>query len=141
MKAAALLLACCACTNVRLITDYDQVLDQRISALAERTESFLADMEASSGTPPGTYEQNRAFYRDAKATIAALRLRTEAAGQAELLTQHLQLLDDNIENLRKLHEMGQEGGLKPIVLGPARDALRAQFRAIQKLEMELRRGA
>lgn len=138
--APLLLLATSACT-VRFISEHDPVLDEATSGLQAQLEAFLNGMESKAGALEGTYDSNRDFYDSVRAELSTLRLRAEAQPKSELLVRHYELLGQNVDQLVKLHQEGAEAGLKPAVIGPAREAFRTQFRALLTLHAALRRGA
>jgi hypothetical protein len=98
-----LVLGACA---VVLVGPYDEVTDQAITDLANRTEAFLMRMEAT-GAP---YHGNEAFYYDAKARLRAIRLRAalypKNGGELELMDN----LSKNLDNLAELHRAGSLTG-------------------------------
>ncbi|MGQ0505219.1 MAG: hypothetical protein ACT4TC_07840 [Myxococcaceae bacterium] len=130
-----LLLTLQACT-VRFISAHDPVLDAQTTELCTRFEAFLYKME----TRPSGFAANQDFYDNARAELWTARLRAESTPQSEFLGKHYTLLSDNLELLAKLHQQGGEKGLTPAVIGPAREALRTQFRALTQLHTALRRS-
>ena len=126
--------------QVRLIAEHDPVLDGKISDLQAQVESFLTRMGAKAGTPAGSYAQNEDFYADIGGELLALRSRAEVTPKAELFIRHLDLIVENLERLRGLHEKRGEEGLSKVLVEPARSALEVQLRALLKLNAELRTG-
>lgn len=139
VAAMAVMILSSACT-VRLIAEYDPILDSSVSALSSKVNSFLARMETTAGTPAGEYAPNAGFYAEVLGELKTLQLRTEQQEKAKLIEESLVLLSRNIENLRSLHQAGGAAGLSVPVLGPARSALETQFRALFAIENALRRG-
>lgn len=74
----ALLLAGCA--GVRLIEDYDSVIDQGLTEYYESTDQFLSRMAAAtaSGSEEAAYENNREFYSEGETKINSLIIRARA---------------------------------------------------------------
>src|ERR1700675_3254939 len=77
---------------VTLVGPYDEVTDQAITDLANRTEEFLTRVETT-GEP---YHGNESFYSDAKARLRTIRLRSALYPNN---TGELNLLDLLSENL------------------------------------------
>lgn len=66
------------CMSVRLVSDYDEQIDQGLTQLYAETSTFVDRMIGASGTPAGTYAQNQEFYNDAGGRIDALIARAQA---------------------------------------------------------------
>ena len=49
------------CSGIRLIEDYDSVIDQGLTEYYEATDQFLSHI-SKSGSENGSYENNREFY-------------------------------------------------------------------------------
>jgi len=125
---------------VRLIADYDEIIDKSATDLQGRIETFLTKMERTAGTSEGEYANNTAFYDEIKGTLSSMRVRAEAIPKNKHTVEHIELIEQNIENLRKLHEKQKEKGLTEAHIGPARNALNTQFTALIKLQNALKRG-
>lgn len=131
-----LFLAAAGCT-VRLIADYDEQTDQAVMALQEEIESFLVNQERVFGTPEAEYARWTDAYDRFRVAIRSLRVRSEARPQNEITVQHLVLLEESLDNLERLHELGFESREE---FTPLRDAFHRSFTAILKLELAKRRG-
>jgi hypothetical protein len=62
--------------KVKLVGDYDQIIDQSVTELQQSTVSFFTKMKAATDADR-TYEQNKAFYAEANGKIATLIARVE----------------------------------------------------------------
>jgi hypothetical protein len=119
---------------VTLVGPYDEVTDQAVTDLANRTEQFLVRMETT-GAP---YQGNEAFYTDAKARLATIRLRAQlyANNQGEL--KEIDLLSANLDNLAALHRVGP-------LTGPngktARQLLETNFESLLQIELAKKRSS
>ena len=51
-----------ACSTLRLVSDYDEKIDQGVTEFQEGFLGFIQDMNRKVRTPAGTYDQNIAFY-------------------------------------------------------------------------------
>ena len=126
--------------SVKFISDYDEVTDRSVIELQKRVETFLVKMEGVAGTSAGEYANNRAFYDETKVALSGMRVRAAAIPKNELTMQAVALIEENIENLRQLHERRGEKGLSKLLVEPIRTALNTQFTAIMKLELAKKRG-
>jgi hypothetical protein len=136
----AVMAAFVACGPVRFVSPYDEVIDKSTSEIHTRVVAFVDRMTTLAGKPEGTYSANVVFYGDIKASIATLKLRAAAQGKNEITVLLVGELATNIENLRKLHESGKEGGLPSILASPALSAIEINCAAIVKFEVAKRRG-
>lgn len=126
--------------SVKYIADYDQIIDQTVISLQTRVETFLTQMERTAGTPEGEYVNQTKFYDDIKGTLETLSVRAATIPQNEIITEQINLLNNNIERLRKIHERQQEKGLTKAHIDPIKTALETQFKSIYQLEEALKRG-
>jgi hypothetical protein len=139
-RAITLLVALAAASGctVKLIADYDPVLDQGVAELATNVDVFLSKMERTAGTPQGAYSANAAFYADAAATVRTLRLKAESQPKNQKMVEALDLLSKSLEDVRGRHEAHGDSGLGPAFVGPARAGFETQFRALFMIESTLR---
>jgi hypothetical protein len=136
-----LAIASLSACKVKLISDYDEVIDHSATELQKKIEGFVHQMESAAGTPNGTYDANKQFYDGVRTDISALRVRAEAAGSNNDLTvQEIGLIEQNVEKLRELHVAGAERGLRAAVAEPALSAINVQFVALIRLELAKKRG-
>ncbi len=133
-------LALVSCSSVRMLSEYDEILDLGTSDLQRRVETFLFEMEAKAGTAAGEYAANRAFYDAVRVEHTVLRSRAQAVPKNALTVEQLDLLGSSLDKLRELHERGGANGLPREVVEPARAALTTQFVSILKLELAKKRG-
>lgn len=91
------------CAPVKLISDYDPVIDKGVTEFAEQFNAHLKNMSDLSGTPDGTYDANLKTYNalDAKIDVLINRATAAADGKACKLEQKVfdkvqSLLKDNM---------------------------------------------
>ena len=132
--AAVALLAGCVTSR------YDVKLEAAAADWKEQVGAFITDSVAKAGTPGGEYEANKKFYEDMQNSIGGHVARTKAASGSQRAVEILELLSKDIENLRKLHEVGGKAGLTQAVADPARTAIETELRALNKLQSEYRGG-
>jgi hypothetical protein len=70
LVAAVLIAALSACAPVKLVSDYDEQTDKAVTALQKKVATFLIGLGDEVGTPACTYENNKAFYADAKVDVS-----------------------------------------------------------------------
>jgi hypothetical protein len=136
----ALITALVACGPVRLVSPYDEAIDNGASEIHTRVVAFVEKMTTFAGKPEGTYSANLGFYGDLKASLATLKLRAAAQGKNEITVLLVGELATNIENLRRLHESSKDAGLPSILASPALSAIEVNSAAIIKFEVAKRRG-
>src|SRR5687767_1433161 len=78
------LFALLGCGPVRLVSPYDQLLDEGISAFHTDVSAFVGKMVTLAGKPEGTYEANKATYPELTARVSTLRLRAAGTPKNEL---------------------------------------------------------
>ena len=126
--------------SIKLISDYDQLIDQYATELQSEIETFLIKMERLAGTVEGSYGESTGFYDQIQGTLTTLLLRAETVAGDQTVAEQIVLLQKNLENLRQLHEGQGEKGLTKELTGPMRVAFNTQFKAIVKLQNALKRG-
>ena len=132
-----LLLGLSACT-VKLVSSYDEATDRAVTQLQRQVETFLVDLGAKQGSQKCAYDNHKAFYREVKVDVSALRVRAAAIAQNELTVEQLRLLDDSLNKLEQLHKIGCPSTEQ---LNALRTAFNSSFTAILKLELAKKRGA
>ena len=139
------LLAICLCIiilgllvsgcSIRLIAEYDQKIDDSVTALQKKTETFLIKLERTCQKPEGEYSNHISFYDEAKVELSALQVRADAIALNELTSVELKDLQDSFEKMEEQHKLG----FTPIVVAKTRDILNTHFTAILKLEVAKKR--
>ena len=121
------LLAGCA-LKVKLVGEYDEILDQKVTDLYKSTSSFFVKLKSSSGNE-GSYIENKDFYIYAQGEVATLILRaqvTEEGLKRNPLTQNFNDLQKQYEDLATLHKTSPT----PAMIKSAEKAFEQSFRAI-----------
>jgi len=133
---AGLLFLCFySCTSVRLIQEYDEITDQKLTALQEKVARFFVKMERQIGFPESKYEKFIDFYDDVKTELSVLEVRSRAIPKSDIVQQQLKSVQSQVSNLEKLHMLGFNSYEELI---PIRNALDNSFAAIIKLQMSLK---
>lgn len=128
-------LAISGCT-IRLVSNYDQKIDDGITALQKKTEAFLIKLERTCQTPEGAYANHISFYDEAKVELSALQVRADAIARNKQTSEQLMKLRDSFEKMEAQHKQG----FTPIVVAKTRNILNSHFTAILKLEVAKKRG-
>jgi hypothetical protein len=135
-----ILLATAACTHVQLVSNYDEITDQSATELQKKIESFVHKMEATAGTPAGTYSSNAAVYDDFRTDLSSLEIRARAFDLNSGTIKIIESIRTNVDNLENLHKTGGARGLRKEIAEPALSALNIQFTALIKAELAKKRG-
>jgi len=125
---------------VRLVADYDEVIDQGVTRLHKDTTAFLLKMEKQAGTPAGEYANNTKFYDEAKVQIESLVLRAAATPKNTITTRQLKILADSFDELANAHEEQGTAGLNKETVAALRAPIDASFLAILKFEIAKKRN-
>jgi hypothetical protein len=139
LLALAPLVLSLACT-LRLIGEYDEVIDRCLTEFQQKTEAFLSRLELAQGTPQAAFDKNTDFYTEAAAAINTMRVRANAQPKKEILVEQLDLLKKSLEDLKNLHQLAGPNGLTQGPIEDTRSAMETHIESILKLELALKRG-
>lgn len=123
------------CTSVRLIQEYDQITDEKVTALQEKVARFFVGMERNIGKPEAAYENYVNFYDEVKTDLNVLQVRSKAIPKSEITQQQIESVQSQMSNLEKLHKLGFNSYEE---LVPAKNAIEQSFAAIIQLQMALK---
>ena len=73
-----LALGASGCTTVRLVSDYDEQLDQGLTSLYADTSAFVDRMIATRDRPEGQFQANIGFYSESTGRLDAMLARAQA---------------------------------------------------------------
>ncbi len=132
----ALALATAGCT-IKLISDYDETTDRAVTQLQRKVDGFLVDIQRKAGTPEAEYAKNAKFYDETRVDVDAIRVRAQAMPKNDITVQQINLVQNSLDNLEKLHKLGFSS---PEEIAPLRTAFDTSFTAILKLELAKKRG-
>lgn len=88
-----------ACTSVRLIQEYDEITDQRLTALQEKSARFFVKMERQAGFPESDFKNYLSFYEDVKTELSVLEVRSRAIPKSEIVQQQIKSLQNQFTAL------------------------------------------
>jgi hypothetical protein len=123
-----------ACSSIRLISDYDPIIDESVTALQKDVDTFLTQLERPE---PPTFDASLEVYEKLVVDLRAVQVRAGAQPQNSLTIEQLDLVAKNLDLMKEAHREGIED---PAEIELFRDAFQAQFRAILTLELAKRRG-
>src|SRR5580704_16006872 len=101
------LLACMATIgcSIRLISDYDSVLDQDVTTLQQGTETFLNQLNNEVGTPAAVYSANADFYVKANASLSTMATRASSQPKSKIIVGEVQALQKTFSDMQQLHQL------------------------------------
>lgn len=126
----SVLLAC----SVKLISNYDEQIDQSATSLQKDMDRFLTRLIAD---PQPSYEKSKDFYDEYAVELRSLLLRAQSHPKNTQTEQQIQLMMKSLEDLRTMH---QAGPIDDDVLKTTRDLFNQSWKAIITLEMAKKRG-
>lgn len=134
-------LSVCVATNgcsIRLISDYDSVLDQDVTTLQQSTETFLNQLSNEAGTPAAAYSANADFYVKANASLATMATRATSQPKHTIIVGEVQAIQKTFADMQQLHQLNGDKGLSAANIGNTRSALESEFTSILTLELALK---
>ncbi len=127
-----------SCTSIRLISDYDEITDKKVTDLQESVSRYFVKLERTAGTEEGKYENYIATFDQIKVELNTLEVRTAAFSDNEIVQKQVNELTRMVYNLEKLHKLGFDDDSQIEAL---RKPFNAAFTAIIKLQIALKRGS
>lgn len=123
-----------ACSN--RIALYDPLIDQSVTALHKKSESFFITLERNFGKKESEYSTNIPFYDEVKLDISAIKIRVKSREKNEKTFKQVCLLENSFDSLEVCHKEGFTD-LEEIKIN--RSAINIQFESILKLEINKRK--
>lgn len=126
--------------NIRLISDYDAVLDQDVTTLQKDTEVFLNQLSNEVGQPAAAYSTsaNAEFYVKADASLATMATRAASQPKSTIVVGQVQALRQTYSDMKQLHQLNGDKGLSAANIANTRSALESEFTSILTLELALK---
>jgi hypothetical protein len=75
MLLIAVIIFVSACSNVRLISDYDEPTDKALTALQQSTDDFVTKLISNAPSEDNAFEKHKKFYEDADQQLRRLEFR------------------------------------------------------------------
>jgi hypothetical protein len=130
--AAAMLVGCFA--TVKLIGDYDDVIDKGVTDLQQKAESYFVRLQSDPNTP---YDQS--VYDDLSVRLTTLKTRAAARPKYGIISQQIGILKSQFDTLQNLDKTSPRP-LKPVVITSSESAIAVSVESILKLELAMKRG-
>jgi hypothetical protein len=124
--------------SVRLISDYDDVLDKDVTALQQSTETFLNQLDTEVGTPAAAYSANGDFYVKTNASLRTMATRAASQPQSKIVVGQVQALQKTFDDMQQLHQLNGAIGLSSANITNTRSALESEFTSILTLQLALK---
>jgi hypothetical protein len=77
------ILALSGCAGIKLISDYDEVIDKGITEFAEQFNTHVKNMGDLAGTPDGTYDANLKTYNALESKLEVMIARASSASEGK----------------------------------------------------------
>lgn len=136
----ALLVA--GCTEVRLLSEYDQFTDEHVSQLQTDFERLFTSLERRPQLPDCGYHAHADFYAETTVTLNVLIARNEVRPDNDISERQLKNLKSSLGELEQLHELSDEENRCLLLeeVGILRSAFTSSIGAILRLELAKKRG-
>lgn len=72
-----------SCSGLKLVSDYDEVIDKGITEFAEQFNTHIKNMGDFAGAPEGTFDANRKIYNALDAKLDVLIARASSASEGK----------------------------------------------------------
>lgn len=116
--------------KVKLVGEYDEVIDKSVTELQQDTVTFFAKLK-SSKSPDNSWEANKEFYNDTKGKLSVLILRSEVIEKGlkrNPITRNFKDLQAQYNDFEQRHKKG----LSKKYIESAEKAFLQSFRAIME---------
>lgn len=130
-----------ACSGIRLVSDYDEVIDKGTSEFAEQFNTHVKNMGDLAGKPDGTYEANLKTYNALESKLDVMIFRASSASEGKGCKLEKKIFDRVKSALRndvpaelqagEVAQAGDAGGCNERLLVLVKDQL-ASIRTIHK---------
>lgn len=127
--------------KVTLLSAYDEVTDQSLSAMQQSTTAFFVKHETNPGSQDLAYKNQQPFYEDLKIKSRTIRIRNNAIEKNKIMINMLDLLDENINLMDSLHHKKPNGLLSQSDVTLLKSAFEQQYTAMFKFIMALKSRA
>jgi hypothetical protein len=112
------------------IAEYDAAVDHGAVQLQQKVDGLLDDLEQTAGTPEGSYDAYADLYLELHDDVETLRAEAATRRGNDLTLQSLQLIEQNLGKLERMHAEG----ITAEEIGVVRTLLDTQFRMLVQLE-------
>ncbi len=116
---------------MHLIAPYNAAVTQQIVGLQKQVDTLLLNVEQSVGTPRANYSRYVKSYNQIQVNLTSIITQAKAIPHNALTVKQLQLLQNTINDLQKLHKMGFKTSKQVQLI---EQSINQSFSAILKLE-------
>lgn len=131
-----LLLIVSGCTEIRLISDYDEETDRATTALQKKVEALVSDVEKNAGTPQAAYDKYESVYDDILVDLRTLQVRADSRPKNGIQVQQFA----EVEKQLNLFEEAHREGISAAEIPAFKNGFNQSFKAILTLELAKKRG-
>lgn len=126
-----------SCNSIRLISEYDEIADQKANELQEKVSRELIVLQRTAGTPEAAYEKHISFYDDVYVDLNTLQIRAQAMSKNQIITEMIKQLKTNVNNMEAIHKIGFR---TPETVEPLKITFNSDFLNIIQFLSALKRG-
>jgi hypothetical protein len=139
--ALLLVAALSGCTELRLISDYDEFTETTVTSLQRQVETLLTTLERRQSPPACSYAQFETAYLAMDVDLNLLLARNKPRPRNRITSEQLELLGDSLDTMEELHrQTGPDACLGAADIMLLRAGFESSFTAIILLETAKRRG-
>jgi hypothetical protein len=124
------------CTSVRLIQEYDEITDTKVTEMQEDVAAFFVKMDRAIGTPDTAYEKSIPFYDAVKTQLDVLTVRAKATPKSDVMQNALASLSSTFDKLEQYHRT--QGFSNKEELVPLKSAFDNSFAALIQFNTALK---
>lgn len=125
------------CSNIKLISDYDETTDKLTTEIQELVSGIFVKVERNIGTEKSKHKYFVSNYEEIQIKVSTLIIRANAIDKNQIVQQQVADINRMLIQLEELHEKGFKtiDEITPLKVGFTR-----AFSAIIKLQTGLKRG-
>jgi len=124
-----------SCSEVRLIQEYDETTDRKVTLLQEKFARFFIRMQKQYNLPEGGFPKYEGFYEDVHTELNVLEVRNRAIPRSQITGEQIGLLEKQVDQLETLHQKGFTVYEEVV---PVKNAMESSFAAILKYQIALK---
>lgn len=134
----SILLATANCAPVRMMANYDALIDSGATQIQKKIDTFLIAQERTRGTPEASYANSLSWYESLGVDMDLLRDRARLQNKNEDTVVMIDKLEQNLELLKRIHQHYPEG-IPQSEIPTLRTGFDVPCQAIIKLELAKKR--
>jgi hypothetical protein len=123
-----------SCTAVRLIGDYDEIIDTGVTTFHQSAEVYFTKLQSNPSTP---FDQS--VYDDLYARLAVLQARAASLPKYGIIATQIANMKKQVDDFAKLDKMSPRPVANSVITG-SESGITGSVESILKLELMLKRG-